>query len=110
MSDMPNNGKSYTEVVAEVNASISDMRVEFIDRINDSDTSVLEKLDTINSGLVRGEERYNAIYDKMDGKGGMNERIKTNAITGKSNADKIKVVGGIEAALLMLGAWLGLSK
>ena len=104
------NGKTYTEVVAEFDSKLTDIRVEFIERVNQSDATVMEKLALIHTDLGRGDEKFKAIYDKMDGDGGMNERIKDNTATGKSNADKIKVVGGIEAALLGLGAWLGFGK
>ena len=96
---MPNNGKTYTEVV-----------LEFTQMLTESERRQTEHNIEVLESLAGGTEKFKAIYDKMDGKGGMNERIKTNATTGKSNADKIKVVGGIEAALLMLCAWMGLSK
>ena len=97
---MPSNGKSYTEVVAEFDRKLTDVRIEFIERVNESDSIVMEKLGLIHTDLGRGDEKFKS----------MNERIKDNAATGKSNADKIKVVGGIEAALLGLGAWLGFGK
>jgi len=97
-SDM-SNGKTYTEVV-----------LEFTQMLAASEHRQTEHNGEVMTQLARGDEKFKAIYDKLDGRGGMNERIKANATTGKSNADKIKVVGGIEAALLMLGAWLGLSK
>jgi len=111
------NGLTYTEVVLDFTERLNNTEKEILTQVAESERRQVERLDAIaehNSKvmakLARGDEKFAAVYDKMDGKGGMNERIKTNATTGKSNADKIKVVGGIEAALLMLCAWMGLSK
>ena len=106
----PSNGKTYTEVVAEVNASLADMRVEFIDRINDSDKHILEKLDDIHSAQARGDEKFVAIENKIDGKGGVNERIDVLVTDTKANARNIKVVGAFEAALLVVCGWVGINK
>ena len=86
---MPNNGKSYTEVVAELNGSISDMRVEMVDRINDGNKDILDRLDGINSGLARGDERYKA----------QEKRIEDNATDIKANAGNIVKVRNLNATL-----------
>jgi len=62
------NGKTYTEVVLE----FTNMLAESEHRQTKHNTEVMTQ-------LARGDEKFAAIYDKMDGEGGMNERIKDNA-------------------------------
>ena len=94
---MSPNDKTYTEVVLEFTRILS----------------ASEHRQTVHNGevmtqLARGDEKFKAIYDKMDGEGGMNERIGDAEDDIKTNTKNIKIVGGIEAALFILGGWLGL--
>ena len=90
------NDKSYTEVV-----------LEFTQMLVASESRQTEHNGEVMTQLARGDEKFKAIYDKMDGEGGMNERIKDAEGDIKTNTKNIRIVGGIEAALLMLGGWLG---
>ena len=68
---MPSNGKSYTEVVAEFDKKLTDVRIEFIERVNESDTTVMEKLGLIHTDLGRGDEKFKSMdkrIDKNDGR------------------------------------------
>ena len=75
MSNMPNNNKTYTEVV-----------LEFTDRLDAVEQRIIARLDSIVAAnadckekLARGDAKFAAIDDKIDGKGGVNERIDENA-------------------------------
>jgi len=69
------NGKTYTEVV-----------LEFSDRLDAVEQRIITRLDSIvainadcKERLARGDAKFAAIDDKIDGKGGVNERIDENA-------------------------------
>ena len=96
MSQDMSNGKTYTEVV-----------LEFTRMLSASESRQTTHNGEVMTQLARGDEKFKAIYDKMDGEGGMNERIKDAEGDIKTNTKNIRIVGGIEAALLMLGGWLG---
>ena len=90
---MPSNGKSYTEVVLEFTQMLS----------------ASEHRQTIHNGevmesLARGDEKFKAIKDKMDGKGGMNERIKENAGDIETNADNITKVRNLNTGIALLAS------
>ena len=101
---MPNNGKTYTEVVAEFKTEIGDLRVELIDRTNDNHIAVLDRLDAITSGQAAAEERDRAQAKEID----------TNAADIKTNAAGIVKVRNlnatITAALSGIAAFIGLQK
>jgi len=52
--------------------------------------------------LARGDEKFTAIYDKMDGKGGMNERIKDNANDIETNAENVVKVRNLNAGIALI--------
>ena len=99
MSDM-SNGKTYTEVVAEFNSKLTDVRIEFIERVNQSDTAIMEKLGLIHTDLGRGDEKFKS----------MDKRLDVVTADTKTNARNIKVVGALEAALLIVCGWVGINK
>ena len=90
MSDMP-NGKTYTEVV-----------LEFTQMLTASEHRQTEHNGEVMTQLARGDEKFKAIYDKMDGEGGINERIKDNAGDIEANADKIVKVRNLNAGWALL--------
>ena len=94
------NGKTYTEVVAEFNSKLTDVRIEFIERVNQSDTAIMEKLSLIHTDLGRGDEKFKS----------MDKRLDVVAADTKTNARNIKVVGALEAALLIVCGWVGINK
>jgi 3-phenylpropionate/cinnamic acid dioxygenase small subunit len=98
------NDKTYTEVVVELKAEMGDLRVDFIDRLNDNQVAVLDRLDVITSGQSAAEER-----DKAQGK-----QIEDNRVDIKTNADGIVKVRNlnatITAAMSGLAAFIGLQK
>ena len=100
---MSTNGKSYTEVVLEFTRILAVSE----HRQTEHNTEVLKS-------LARGDEKFIAIYDKMDGEGGMNERIKENAGDIETNADNIVKVRNLNATLTAffsgIAAFVGLSK
>ena len=83
------NGKTYTEVVAEFKTEIGDLRVEFIDRLNDNHVAVLDRLDDITSGQSAAEER-----DKAQGK-----QIDDNKVDIKVNRENIVKVRNLNATI-----------
>lgn len=75
MTSNMSNGKTYTEVV-----------LEFSDRLDAVEQRIITRLDSIvainadcKERLARGDAKFAAIDDKIDGKGGVNERIDENA-------------------------------
>jgi hypothetical protein len=93
---MSPNDKTYTEVV-----------LEFTQMLTASESRQTTHNGEVITQLARGDEKFKAIYDKLDGEGGINERIGDAEDDIKTNTKNIRIVGGIEAALLMLGGWLG---
>ena len=81
--------KTYTEVVAEFKTEMSDLRVEFVDRLNNNHVAVLDRLDDITSGQSAAEER-----DKAQGK-----QIDDNKVDIKTNRDNIVKVRNLNATL-----------
>ena len=94
------NGKTYTEVVAEFDSKLTAVRIEFIERVNQSDTAIMEKLGLIHTDLGRGDEKFKS----------MDKRLDVVAADTKTNARNIKVVGALEAALLIVCGWVGINK
>jgi len=95
------NGKSYTEVVAEFRTEMGDLRVEFIDRINDNHITVLDRLDDITSGQAAAEARYEAQEKQIDDN---KEDIKTNA----AGIVKVRNLNAtITAAMSGIAAFIG---
>ena len=101
---MSPNDKTYTEVLIEVYDKMDVVEQRIVGKV---DAIIRDNAD-FRADLAKGDAKFDAIDDKMDGKGGMNERIKDAEGDIKSNTKNIKIVGGIEAALLILGGWLGL--
>jgi len=109
---MPNNGKTYTEVVAEFKADVGDLRSEFkteigglrvevIDRINDNHIAVLGRLDEITSGQSAAEERDKAQGKEIDE---AKSDIKTNA----ANIVKVRNLNATLTAFFSgAAAWFG---
>ena len=97
---MSGNGKTYTEVV-----------LEFTQMLTASENRQTEHNGEVMNQLARGDEKFKAIYDKLDGEGGMNERIgKVERRVGDHDddfidvRDKVRTIGRIEAAItLVLG-------
>lgn len=83
---MSGNGKTYTEVVLEFTNMLADSE----GRQTTHNTEVMKQ-------LARGDEKFAAIYDKMDGDGGINERIK-------ENSSNIKSVRNLNAFIALLGS------
>ena len=82
------NGKTYTEVVLEFTQMLS----------------ASEHRQTVHNGeviarLEKGDAKFAAIYDKLDGEGGVNERIKDNATDIKANEGNITKVRNLNATL-----------
>ena len=96
---MSPNDKTYTEVV-----------LEFTKMLADSETRQTQHNGEMMTQLARGDEKFVAIYDKMDGKGGLNERIEDAEDDIKDNAKNIKIVGSIEAGIAIALAWFGISR
>ena len=90
---MSPNDKTYTEVA-----------LEFTKMLADSETRQTQHNGEMMTQLARGDEKFTAIYDKMDGKGGMNERIKDNTGDIETNADNIVKVRNINAFIALLGS------
>ena len=89
---MSTNGKSYTEVVAEFDKKLTDVRIEFIERVNESDTTVMEKLGLIHTDLGRGDEKFNA----------QEKRIATNEADIKANEGNITKVRNLNTGIALL--------
>jgi len=98
------NGKTYTQVVADLKKEMGDMRVEFIDRTNNNHVAVLDRLDVITSGQAAAEERDIA----------QEKQIDENKANIKTNADGIVKVRNlnatITAAMSGIAAFIGLQK
>ena len=60
------NGKTYTEVVAEFDSKLTNVRIEFIERVNQSDTAIMEKLGLIHTDLGRGDEKFKSMDKRID--------------------------------------------
>jgi len=63
-----------------------------------------DKIDDIHSDIATNNEKLSAMGKSYVV---INKRVDTNTADIKTNAKNLKIVGGIEAALLMLGGWLG---
>ena len=90
---MTTNDKSYTEVV-----------LEFTRMLTDSESRQTTHNGEVMTQLARGDEKFKAIYDKLDGEGGINERIKDNAGDIETNADSIVKVRNLNAFIALLGS------
>ena len=60
------NGKTYIEAVAEFNSKLTNVRIEFIERVNQSDTAIMEKLGLIHTDLGRGDEKFKSMDKRID--------------------------------------------
>ena len=107
---MPNNGKTYTEVL-----------IDIYDKLDNVEQRVIKRIDVIASDtaecrekMARGDVKFDAIRDKLDGEGGVNERIKVNAADIKTNENSIVKVRNlnatITAGLSTIAAFIGLQK
>ena len=107
---MPNNGKTYTEVL-----------IDIYDKLDNVEQRVIKRIDVITvdnaeckEKMARGEVKFAALADKLDGKGGVNERIETNAADIKTNENSIVKVRNlnatITAGLSTIAAFIGLQK
>jgi len=112
------NGLTYTEVVLDFTERLNDSEREILTQLAESERRQVERLDAIaehNSKvmakLARGDEKFAAVYDKMDGKGGMNEHIAANTTGIEKNVDNIVKVRNLNATLTALfsgaAAWFG---
>jgi len=112
------NGLTYTEVVLDFTERLNNTKDEILTQVAESERRQVERLDAIaehNSKvmekLARGDEKFVAVYDKMDGKGGMNEHIAANTTGIGKNTDNIVKVRNlnitITTAFSALAAWLG---
>ena len=115
------NGPTYTEAVLEFTDRLNDSEKEILKHVAESERRQVDRLDAIathNSkvmaALAKGDAKFTAIDDKLDGKGGVNERIAENTATGKVNAAGIVKVRNlnatITAAMSGLAAFIGLQK
>jgi len=104
------NGKTYTEVLLDV-----------YDKLDNVEQRILGRIDVIANDnadcrekLARGDAKFAGIDNKLDGKGGMNERVKDNAGGIKTNADNIVKVRNLNATITAffsgIAALVGLSK
>ena len=100
------NGLTYTEAVLE----FTQMLTASENRQTIHNTEVLKQ-------LARGDEKFKAIYDKMDGEGGINERIgkAEDRIDNHDDdfidvRDKVRTIGRIEAALAIVAGALGIDR
>ena len=86
---MSGNGKTYTETVSELKDEMSDLKVDVIDRINDNQLAVLDRLDDITSGQAAAEERDKAQSEKIE-----------------INRKNILRVGGVNLSLAAIGSYI----
>ena len=103
---MSGNGKTYTEVV-----------LEFTQMLTASENRQTEHNGEVMTQLARGDEKFKAIYDKLDGEGGMNERIGKveDRIDNHDDdfidvRDKVRTIGRIEAALAVVAGIFGIDR
>jgi hypothetical protein len=87
------NGPTYTEVV-----------LEFTQMLTASENRQTTHNGEVMTQLARGDEKFKAIYDKMDGEGGMNERIKDNAGDIETNTDNIVKVRNLNTGIALLAS------
>ena len=73
MSTMP-NGKTYTEVLLDVYDKLDNVEQRIIKRI---EVIAADSADC-REKLAKGDARFKAIDDRIDGKGGINEQIEKN--------------------------------
>ena len=109
MSDAMSNGLTYTEVVLDFTERLNDTEREILTQVAESERRQVKRLDAIaehNSKvmakLARGDERFASVYDKMDGEGGINERLAANTTGIGKNADSIVKVRNLNATLTAL--------
>ena len=74
MSNTMPNGKTYTEVLLDVYEKLDNVEQRIIKRI---DTIAADSADC-REKLAKGDAKFKAIDDKIDGKGGINEQIEKN--------------------------------
>ena len=104
------NGKTYTEVLIDVYEKIDNVEQRIVKRL---DTIVKESAD-YKAALAKGEAKFKAIDDKLDGKSGVNERIGKNTDdieTNENNITKVRNINiSITALLSALAGFVGLQR
>ena len=103
---MSPNDKSYTEVLIEVYDKMDTVEQRIVGKV---DAIIRDNAD-FRADLAKGDAKFDAIDDKMDGKGGMNDRLGTAEGDIKTNSKNIKIVGSIEAGITLALAYLGIVK
>ena len=106
MSDM-SNGKTYTEVVAEFQVELGKIRVDFIDRINDSDKAILAEISGIASAMSACEERAAAQDKRIDDN---KERLNGHDTDFKAVRRDQKWLASGEGLLVIISGWLGINQ
>ena len=90
---MSANDKTYTEVLIEVYEKIDNVERRIVGKIDD----VVSDNADFRVELAKGGAKFKAIDDKLDGEGGVNERIKTNSTD-------IKNVRNLNTFIALLGS------
>ena len=106
-----NNNKTYTEAVLEFADKLNIVNKEFINKIDIVEQRIINRLDAIvinnaecKESLARSEIKFVALDDKLDGKGGMNERIDANKSDIKTNEEKIIQIRNLNTVISGIGA------
>ena len=110
MSEKSNGGRVTTREFYDALLNQNDSRENMERRIMSELKEIKKHGETVANASVKTEGRCNALEDKIDGKGGVNARIEILATDTKANARNIKVVGALEAALLVVCGWVGINK
>jgi len=87
------NGKTYTEVLLEVYAKIDTVEQRVTGKLD----AVIRDNSEFKAGLAKGEARFDSLDNKIDGKGGLAERVDTNA-------SDIKSVRNLNAFIALIGS------
>jgi len=87
------NGKSYTEVLLDVYEKIDTVEQRITGKL---DATIRDNAEFM-SRLATGDAKFKAIDDKIDGKGGLTERVDTNS-------KDIKSVRNLNAFIALLGS------
>ena len=97
------NGKSYTAVLLDVYAKIDTVEQRITGKL---DATIRDNAEFM-SRLATGDAKFKAIDDKLDGEGGINERLKQHDtdIRGVRNLNTI-----IAAVFSAIAALVGVNK
>jgi hypothetical protein len=101
------NDKTYTEVVVEMKTEMGDLRVDFIDRLNDNHVAVLGRLDAITSGQSAAEERDIAQGKQIDDN---KSRLDDHDDDFVEVRDKVRTIGRVEAAITVALGIFGIDR